>query len=292
MPQLRRCLSHFRAALLALLLGAAPAANAADSPAAVKSADQYIAHGDLKAAAIELRNAIRESPQDAKLRGRLARIYLQLRDPISAEREARAARERNDAEADYLPVLDEALLRQGKFQELTDLVRPDNRPPALESQVRWALGMAASGLHDRAKAQSLLQDAIKLDAKAASPKIGLARLLGGSNPQQANQLLGQVLAADPRSVEALQLKGELARAEGDSQTAMNDFNAALQIDPQNIAARLSRADLNLAEGKFSAADEDLDPVLKANPGSFMANYLRALEAAKQKRYAEADRLLD
>jgi putative PEP-CTERM system TPR-repeat lipoprotein len=292
MPQLRGCPSHFCAALLALLLGAAPAANAADSPAAVKSADQYIAHGDLKAAAIELRNAIREAPQDAKLRGRLARIYLQLGDPISAEREARAAREHNGAEADYLPVLDEALLRQGKFQELSDLVRPDNRPPALESQVRWALGMAASGLHDRAKAQTLLQDAIKLDAKAALPKIGLARLLGVSNPQQANQLLGQVLAADPRSAEALQLKGELARSEGDSQTAMNDFNAALQIDPQNIAARLSRADLNLAEGKFSAADEDLDPVLKANPGSFMANYLRALEAAKQKRYAEADRLLD
>ncbi|HUC10376.1 MAG TPA: XrtA/PEP-CTERM system TPR-repeat protein PrsT [Stellaceae bacterium] len=293
MFQPRRWLSTVHTAVAVTALFALPAlARAEDSPAAVKSADQYIASGNLKAAAIELRNAIREAPQDAKLRARLARLDLQLGDPVSAEREARAAREHNGAEADYLPVLDEALLRQGKFQDLSDLVRPGNRPPALESQVRWALGMAALGQHDRVKAQTLLQDAIRLDPTAAPPKIGLARLLGASDPKQANRLLDQVLAANPRSVEALQVKGELARSQGDTQAAMNDFDTALKIDPQNVAARLSRADLNITAGKFKAADEDLLPILKANPGNFMANYLHALEEARQKRYDEADRLLD
>jgi putative PEP-CTERM system TPR-repeat lipoprotein len=306
MSQPRRCLWNFSMAFVVavLLAGALPAdaatppaatappADSAASLAAVKRADQYIAKGNLSAAEIELRNAIRQAPQDADLRARLARIYLELGDPISAEREARAARERNGAEADYLPVLMQALLRQGKFQDLSDLVRPGNRPPALESQVRWALGMAAMGQHDKTKAQTLLQDAIRLDPKAAPPKIGLARLLGASNPQQANKLLDEVLTADPRSVEALQVKGELARAKGDTQAAMNDFAAALKIAPENIPVRLSRADLNIAEGKFKAADEDLDPILKTNPGNFMANYLQALERARQKRYAEADRVLD
>jgi Tetratricopeptide repeat len=114
---------------IVVLLATASSAVAAQSPASVKSADQYIANGNLKAAEIELRNAVRDAPQDPQLRIRLARVYLQLGDPISAEREARAARERNGAEADYLPVLDQALLRQGKFQELSDLVRPGNRPP-------------------------------------------------------------------------------------------------------------------------------------------------------------------
>jgi cellulose synthase operon protein C len=179
----RHRLVELRTALaIVVLLVTASSAVAAESPASVKSADQYIANGNLKAAEIELRNAVRDAPQDAQLRIRLARIYLQLGDPILAEREARAARERNGAEADYLPVLDQALLRQGKFQELADLVRPDNRPPTLESQVRWALGMAAAGQHDNARAQSLLQDAIRLDPKAAPPKIGLARLIAASNP--------------------------------------------------------------------------------------------------------------
>jgi putative PEP-CTERM system TPR-repeat lipoprotein len=290
--QARRGLLTARTVLLLLAIVAAPAAGAVETPAAVKSADQYIASGDLKAAAIELRNAIREAPQDPQLRLRLARIELQLGDPIAAEREARAARERNAAEADYLPVLAEALLRQGKFQDLTDLVRPGNRAPAVESRLRWALGMAAAGLHDYAKAQALLQDAIRLDPKAAAPKIGLARLLAANNPAQADTLLDEVLAADPRSVEALQVKGEIARAKGDIAGAMNDFDRALSIDPNNIPVRLSRANLNLAQAKYSAADQDLDPVLKSNPNNFMANYLRAFEKARQKQYAEADRLLN
>ncbi len=293
MPLVRRRISRFCvAAGFLAFLASAPLAHAADSPTSVKSADQYIANGNLKAAAIELQNAIRDAPQDANLRARLARVYLQLGDPIRAEREARAAREHNAAEADYLPVLIDSLLRQGKYQDLSDTVRPGNRPAALESQVRQALGVVAAHQHDIPKAQALLQDAIRLDPTAVQPKITLARLLGTSNAAEASRLLDEVLAANPRSVEALQVKGELARAKGDTKAALSDFDAALQVDPKNLAVRLSRASLNIAENKYAAADQDLGPVLKAEPGNFLANYLHALEQAKQKQYAAADRLLD
>lgn len=293
MPKAKCRRAGFWAALgIVALAGAGPSANAADSPASVKSADQYIANGNLKAAEIELRNAVREAPQDPLLRTRLARVYLQLGDPVSAEREARAARERNGNEADYLPVLDDALLRQGKFADLSDLVRPGNRPAPLESKVRWALGVAAFGLHDHAKSEALLRDAIRLDPSAVPPKVSLARLMATTNPAEANKLLDAALAADPRSVEALQVKGELERAQGNAPAAMARFDEALRIDPKNVGARLSRASLNIAAGKFAEADQDLDPVLKANPNSIMANYLRAVELDKRQQYAAADRILD
>jgi len=101
-----------------------PVAYAKDSAGYVKEAQQYIIQGNLKAAEIQLRNAIREAPQDPLPRARLADVYLQLDDSLSAEREARAARERNGNEADYLPVLADALLRQEKFADLMDLVQP------------------------------------------------------------------------------------------------------------------------------------------------------------------------
>src|SRR5690349_15457853 len=85
-------------------------AYAKDSTASIKDAEQYVAKGNLKAAEIELRNAIRESPQDPVLHARLADIYLQLGEMGLAEREARAAKERNGNEADYLPALMDALL--------------------------------------------------------------------------------------------------------------------------------------------------------------------------------------
>ena len=293
MPQARRrALRHCAAVAAGLLIAASPAVRAADAPAAAKSANHLIASGNLKSAEIELRNAIQESPRDPLLRTQLARVYLQLGDPISAEREARAARDRDGKEADYLPVLIDALLRQGKFADLTDLVKPGKRPAALESKVRLALGIAAAGQHDRVRAEKLLNDAIRLDPSSQPPKIALARVLAATDPAAANKLLDEVLAADPRSVEGLLIKGELARIQGHPKAALSRFDAALAIDPKNLAVRLSRASLNVAEANYPAADVDLDAILKAAPGNFMANYLRALELAKQQKYAAADRLFD
>ena len=269
-----------------------PVAYAKDSAGYVKEAQQYIIQGNLKAAEIQLRNAIREAPQDPLPRARLADVYLQLDDSLSAEREARAARERNGNEADYLPVLADALLRQEKFADLMDLVQPGDRDPVLESKVRTTLGVAAAGLHDQAKAEALLGEAIKLDPKAARPKIRLAWLLNGAKPAEADKLIDEAIAADPHAVEALHVKGEMLRIRSDQEGAMRLFDQVLKIDPNNILAHLSRANVNITLGKYKAADEDIDPILKASPDQFMANYLRGLELAKQQKYAEADRIFD
>jgi Tfp pilus assembly protein PilF len=71
----------------ALCVIACPAADAKESAASVNDAEQYIAAGDLKAAVIELKNAVLVSPQDPAIRARLAQVYLQLEDFRSAERE-------------------------------------------------------------------------------------------------------------------------------------------------------------------------------------------------------------
>jgi putative PEP-CTERM system TPR-repeat lipoprotein len=293
MPGGGRCHSWryaFAAGAVAALAWSAAAAK--DATTYVKEAERYIGQGDLKAAEIQLRNAIREAPQDPVLRARLAEVYLQLGDSVAAEREARAARERNGNEADYLPVLADALLRQQKFANLIELVQPGNRDAVLESKVRTALGTAAAALGDRAKAETQLSEAVKLDPSAARPKIQLARLLSGTKPAEADKLIDEVIAGNPRPAEALQIKGDMLRGRGDQDGAMRLFNEALKIDPKNVAAQLSRADINIALGKYKEADEDIDPILKADPNRFMANYLRGLGLAKQEKYAEADRIFD
>src|SRR6201981_2736479 len=137
MPQAQRPYPWLSFVLAAAVFTAISAtAGSKETSVSVKEAEQYIAKGDLKAAEIELKNAIRQSPQDPILRARLAHVYLQLGDAGLAEREARAARERNGDEADYLPILAEALLQQQKFGDIPDQIRPGDRPSALESKVR------------------------------------------------------------------------------------------------------------------------------------------------------------
>ena len=58
--------------------------RAKESSVSVKEAEQYVTKGDLKAAEIELKNAIRQSPQDPTLRARLAQVYLQIGDAALA----------------------------------------------------------------------------------------------------------------------------------------------------------------------------------------------------------------
>src|SRR5271166_5474900 len=292
-PQAKRLILRRCAAFAVVIMAFAyPAANAKDPSASVKEAEQYVANGNLKAAEIELRNAIRESPQDPVIRARLAEVYLQLGDNVAAEREARAARERNGNEADYLPVFADALLRQGKFAEVVDLIPPGERNPSLESKVRVALGTAFVGLRDPEKAEIMLRDALRLDPDSTKPKIVLARFLAGKDIDEANKLIDQAIAADPRSVDALQLKGEFLRARGDRDGAIRLFNQALQIDPKNVRVRLSRADTNISQNNFQAANEDLEPILQETPNNFSANYLRGVLLAKQQQYAAADKIFD
>src|SRR5262245_11697753 len=106
MPDRHGC-SPWRCAIFAIVVTATacPAVYAKDPAASVKEAEQYVAKGNLKAAEIELRNAVRESPHDPVLHARLAQVYLQRGDAAAAEREARSALERNGNEADYLLVL-------------------------------------------------------------------------------------------------------------------------------------------------------------------------------------------
>ncbi len=243
-----------------------------------------------KAALITLKNAIRKSPQDAALHVKIAKLYFQLGDSASAEREARAARDLKGGEADYLPVFLDAMLVRKEFKEIYDLIEPGDRSPVLESKVRTALGTAAVRLGYDTKAEALLRDAIKLDPSVVEPRIQLARFLSVTSPEEAVGVIDEAIAANPKSAELLQVKGDMLWSRGDANGAVQLFGEALNVDPDYQLARLSRANVNVARGEFAAADQDLDPILQATPKNFMANYLRGLEYVKQRNYTAADRV--
>jgi Tfp pilus assembly protein PilF len=175
-----------RSLAFALAVGAvAYPAGAAKDTGSVKEAGQNLTDEDPRAALITLKNAIRKSPQDPAIHLEIARLYFQLGDAASAEREARAARDLKGDEAEYLPVLLDAMLARKEFKEIYDLVEPGDRNPVLESKVRTALGTAAVRLGYDTRAEALLRDAIKLDPSVVPPRIQLARFRSGTRPEEA-----------------------------------------------------------------------------------------------------------
>jgi Tfp pilus assembly protein PilF len=80
----------------------------------LSDAKRLLQNGDIRAAHIQLRNAVKSDPQNPEAHLQLARVSLQLGDPIAAEREANAARDRGSDSREVRPALAQAYMLQGK----------------------------------------------------------------------------------------------------------------------------------------------------------------------------------
>lgn len=282
----------FGLSIAACALLAVPQASAKTTEDYIGAARQYLEKGDLTAAEIELRNAEQGSPNVADIRIRLAGVYLRLGDDADAEREAKTGAKLGATEADSLPIIMDAMLHQQKFAEVLAMAPAGDRDAALESKVRHARGIAYAGLQDFDHALASLQDAVRLDGSAPGPKLSLARTyIALHRVKDAAPIIDELLAKNPKLVEALQLEAQILLSQGKVDDAMTKLDAALQIDPHYVPAHLARANLYLMHADSANADKDLDPVLAANPKNPVANYMRALEFSQKKDFGKSDEIL-
>ncbi len=267
-------------------LAAVPIAAHADY---LSSARTALKKGDLRTAQIELRNAVRGDPQNAEAHYLLARVAFDLGDPVAAEREAKAARERGFDPRQSVQLLAQALLAQNKAQELLDTLRPDNKDPALEAAVLVARGYAQIILKlpgeagkSFAAAEQVAPDAV--EPLLAEAKLGVAR----GDLADAQAKIDRAVAAQPKSPDALLAKAQLLRLKHDVPGAIVVLNGLITDQPSIMQARLDRASLELSMRQNDAARSDIDTVLKGTPGNVQAIYLRAVMEAQARDFKAAD----
>ena len=268
-------------------LGAFPiAAHAADYLATAKAS---LKKGDLKSAQIDLRNAVRNDPQNAEAHYWLGRVTFELGDPVASEREAIAARERGFDPHQTVPLLSQALLAQNKFEELLTTLKPEGKDPLLDASILVARGYAQVGLKRPEDAQKSFGEAEQVAPNAVEPLLADARLsVARADLAGAQQKIDKAIAAQPKSQEALLAKAQLLRLKNDVVGAIAVLDELITDQPSVMQARLDRASLELAAGKNDAAKVDIDTVLKGTPGNVQAIYLRAVMEAQARNYKAAD----
>ena len=280
-------------------LGVLAVAALAIWPLGVHAAD-YLANarlafakGDLKAAQIQLLNAVKADPQNAQARFLLAQVEFDLGDAVAAEREVRAARERGYDAHKILALLSESMIAQSKFQAMLDEFKTSGKDNQLDSEVLVARGVAEAGLNHADAAEKDFADAQKLAPRSIQPLLADARLaVFRRQVDRAIQKADAALAIDPKSADTMLVKAQALRMKGDLAASTAVLDQAIEANPDSQQARLDRASMLLATGKVTSAQADIQAVLAIAPGNVQALYLQAVVQANAKDWQAADATLN
>ncbi|MCS6944490.1 MAG: PEP-CTERM system TPR-repeat protein PrsT [Sutterellaceae bacterium] len=276
--------------LVATVLAAALAGCGKDSPEAlIESAKAYAAKGDHAAAAIQLKNALVQRPEDGQARRLLGAALLETRDPASAEKELRRALELKESEAAVAPLLARSLYEQRAFDALLkEFGHRRFEAPEVEARVRTYVGDALLAKRRFEEAAAAFAAALQVDPHFTPAKLGAARLaLIAGRLQEGQQLTREVIAVDPRNVEANLLAADLDLARGDRTAAKATLKAALKGDAADQPLHLALVSLALDEGALEEAAEYLDAARQQARGDLQITYFDALLALRRGKLDDA-----
>tara|TARA_R110002049_G_scaffold150185_5_gene313327 strand:- start:1221 stop:3725 length:2505 start_codon:yes stop_codon:yes gene_type:complete len=192
-----------------------------------------------------------------------------------------------------VPVLAQVLVALGELDRLEAL-----SADGLDSQSRSTL-LAAKGIaklyqQDMEEGAELIDAASESQPASNYAKVAIARLsMVRGNPEEAREQLKQVFQDDRKYAPAWILKGDIERAEGESQKAMQAYSQAINLTKNKFEPLLNRAMVRIDMGKFEGAENDLNRLQRGyksaetHPGVQFALGLVYIQAKKINEASEA-----
>jgi putative PEP-CTERM system TPR-repeat lipoprotein len=268
----------FAAGLLSLsilLTGCGEDSNTAqDYSKNLKRGETYLQQGQYKAAIIEAKNAIQKAPQEASSHLLMARILLDIGQSRAALDQLSQVEANNNP--DYLLTKAEALLAQRKYHSAEQLLESNQALLSASNQAQY-LELAAQaqlGLPNIDKAESLLQQILKLDPTDPGAQVNLAMIAASKGDMpQAEQLLNNALTTNPDNTKALLFKAQLAKTKNDLEGAEDALTTALTslsttdiMTPQRASILSSLAEVLTQQGRSTEAMIYTRILAEAMPG--------------------------
>jgi putative PEP-CTERM system TPR-repeat lipoprotein len=274
-----------------MLGGALTACNRGESTATLLAeAKDYQQKGDRKAALIQLKNAVAQSPDDAEARIQLGALHLEMGDTVSADKEIRKARSLGMSAQRTQPLLAKTLQGQGKFKELLDEISADTAKNSAPLLVLRGEAYLATG--DAAKAKESFEQALALAPNSGAALVGLARhAMMAQDVASAERYVADAAAKDPKNPEVWMFKGAILHSQNKRPEALAAYDQALALKPDHRTAHIEKAYLEIGLGKFDAAKADIDAANKTTPGSLIVAYTQALLDFNLGKYAAAQESL-
>jgi putative PEP-CTERM system TPR-repeat lipoprotein len=283
-----------RGLVLPLLLAMALTACSGEKPEAMlASARDYMAKNDLKAAVIQVKNALQQNPDLAEARYLLGVALLRGGDAVGAETELRKAMALKYLEEKTVPSLAQAMLMQGQFKKLIDEFAGKDLPqPAAKAELLTSLATAYIAVSNPDLAKSTLDAALLADpGHIPAQLLKVRRQAGGGDIDGAIAAIDGILAKTPTSYEAQKLKGDLLAAKNLPDEAVVAYRKAIDTKPDFLLARLAVLNILMSQVKLDDAAKELDAVKKLAPSHPSVRYFDTQLAYQKKDFKRAKELV-
>ncbi|MFN3715492.1 MAG: XrtA/PEP-CTERM system TPR-repeat protein PrsT [Thiobacillus sp.] len=255
----------------------------------IQRAKDFEGKKELKAATLELKNAVAKAPDNPEARLLLGQLYAQSGQGEAAEKELRRARELGVRAETILPLLGTALIQQGEFQKVLDSIQPQPDFSRLnQSRIASLRGDALIGLGKIDTGCALYRDAHALDAGNIIAYHGLAACdwVKGKR-EEAMRWLEQALARAPQDAVTLRLLGQRSLESGKLDQASDYFKRAIASVPTAIAPHTQLGILYLMQDRHDQARAEARQIRAIVPKHPDADYLEAFAFYLEKQYPDA-----
>ncbi len=285
MNRMRRIL--FAALALAMLL---PACSRPDTEALLASARKSMAARDDKAALIELKSALQQSPDSREARFLFGKTLLSGGNASAAEVELRKAMDRNYPADEVVPVLAQAMLANVKLKALVDEFKDVKLSTSnAQASLKASLSAAYAALGMAEQSEAALKEALAARPDDVKALVLQARLyMGRREVPAAQQLLSQLLAAHPQDADVWKLNGDVLRAvNGDESGALAAYRKAIEFDRLNLPAHVEAINILFERNNLddiAAQVAHLSSVAAMHP---QTSYFRARLAYRKRDYTDA-----
>ncbi len=265
-------------AVLACAAAMLTACSRNDPAGLIASAKTYLAQANPKAAAIQLKNVLQQSPDRAEARFLLARALLDAGDAAGAETEARKALDLKWPGDEVYPVLARALVAQGNYARLaTEFGSRTLGSPQARADVTTSLALGRLNDGNVDEAQRLATLAARDAPDDPRLLVTQAEIANRRNdPAAALRFIDQALAKHPGDVEATVLKSRWLTLQNQSDAAVKLLESALAQNPNALALRFGLASLLVNAGKLDAAGVQVVKMRELAPEDVRTQYADAM----------------
>ncbi|WP_299322720.1 tetratricopeptide repeat protein [Parasphingopyxis sp.] len=263
-----------------------------DPAGALARAEAFEASGNHRAARVEAMNAVDHAPGDEAAWRLLARSQLALGDGTAARGTVERARNAGVPPERTRHLMAEAMLLMGEADAALAETENAEIDPEFFGEAARIRGRAFQQLGQIQAAAEAFNIAIENDPESAGLWLDIARFRLTTGEQAgAIEAVDEALRLDPADIDALILKGRMARDQYGLVASLAWFDRVLEIDDRHIPALLERAATLGEIGRMRDMLDTTRDVLALDTGNPRALYLQAVLAARARDFPLARRIV-